>query len=293
MTCRDAPLFGGIEAGGTKFVLAVGSAPDAMTDRHVIPTRDPETTLAEAVAWFTSQGPIAALGVASFGPVELSRHSERWGHILDTPKPDWSGFDLVGHLSRALERPIGLDTDVNAAALAEYRFGAGRGAASLAYMTVGTGIGVGLVINGETVHGAGHPEFGHYFPRREAGDRDFVGICTFHGDCLEGLSSGPAIVKRWGKTLSDLPPEHEAHHHVSGYLAQACHTLFAAMASEVIVIGGGVAKTPGLVARVASMTADIGANYLPGHKQHVVRTPALGIDAGIIGALALACDADC
>ncbi len=195
-------MIGGIEAGGTKFVLAVGPAPTEIAARHVIATRTPAETLAEASDWFAAQGRIDALGIASFGPVDLDPTSPTWGHITRTPKPGWSDCDLAGHFARALGVPVGFDTDVNGAALAEAEYGlghgAGRGLASLAYITVGTGIGGGLVLDGKPVHGAAHPEMGHVFVRREAGDTDFAGHCPIHGDCLEGLASGPAIIARFG-----------------------------------------------------------------------------------------------
>lgn len=285
------PLIAGIEAGGTKFVLAVGTAPTAITARHVIPTRLPEETLAEAADWFAAQGAIAALGIASFGPVVIDRRSPRWGRIGRTPKPGWKDCDLAGYFARRLNVPVGLDTDVNGAALAEFSLGAGRGTAGMAYVTVGTGIGGGLMINGEIVHGAGHPEMGHFHPRRDAADHDFAGHCPYHGDCLEGLASGPAILARWGADLSHLPPEHEAHDLVTGYLAQLCHTLFACTAVERVVLGGGVMKTPGLVDAVAARVRLVDNDYLPGGAVQSVVAPGLGEASGITGALLLASQA--
>ena len=154
--------------------------------------------------------------------------------------------------------PIGFNTDVNGAALGEFRFGAGRGTSGMAYVTVGTGIGGGLIVDGNLANGAGHPEMGHYYPHRGANDSKFGGNCPFHGDCLEGLASGPAILSRWGKTLSELPDEHEAHDLVAGYLAQLCHTLFACCAIERVVLGGGVMHTQGLLKRVGDCAAKLG-----------------------------------
>ena len=282
------PIYGGIEAGGTKFVLATGTADGALLARHSIATRTPGETLAEAHDWFAGHGPIAALGIASFGPVELGRSSPRYGRITDTPKPGWSDCDLVGYFASQMGVPVGFDTDVNGAALAEYRLGAGQGMDGVAYVTVGTGIGGGIVVNGEIIHGAGHPEIGHAFPRRGEDDRDFAGNCPFHGDCYEGLANGPAILARWGQTLSDLPADHEAHELVAGYLAQLCHTLFAMVAVERVVLGGGVLKTPGLLKRVAERTTEFGAAYLPGRDRQRVVAPGLGDNAGITGALMLA-----
>ena len=282
------PLFGAIEAGGTKFVLATGQADGTIVARESIPTTDPETTMAQVLDWFARQPAIAALGIASFGPVELDPKSPKWGHITDTPKAGWSDCDLAGFFGSRLGVPVGFDTDVNGAALGEYRLGAGRGTSGMVYVTVGTGIGGGLIVNGNLVHGAGHPEMGHFFPRRGADDRDFEGNCPFHGDCLEGLANGPAIMARWGKTLSELPEDHEAHDLVAGYLAQLCHTLFACCAIERVILGGGVMKTPGLLTRVQKEAVTIGADYLPGRETQSIVSPELGDNAGIIGALLLA-----
>jgi fructokinase len=282
------PLLAGIEAGGTKFVLAVGTAPDAITARHVISTRTPAETLAQASAWFAAQGAIAAMGIASFGPVELDPASQRWGHVTNTPKPGWANCDLAGHFGRSLGVPVGFDTDVNGAALAESRLGAGRGAGSLAYVTVGTGLGGGLILDGQLVHGAAHPEMGHMLPRRHAADADFPGICPHHGDCLEGLVCGPAIIARWGAPLSDLAVDHPGHAIIADYLAQLCHSLIAITAVEIIVLGGGVMNTPGLVERVRDRTTVLGNAYFPGGERHRILRPALGDNSGIIGALMLA-----
>lgn len=280
-------MLGGIEAGGTKFVLAVGPSPDRITARHTIPTRDPAATLAEAADWLAGQGGITALGIGSFGPVDLDPRSSRYGFITNTPKPGWAGCDIAGWLGQELGVPTGFDTDVNAAALAEHA-AAGGGEGGLAYLTVGTGIGGGLVIGGKPVHGIAHPEVGHIYPRRHRDDVEFAGICPAHGDCLEGLASGPAINARWGASLSQLPADHPGHAIIADYIAQACHTLFASVAVEEVVIGGGVANTPGLVERIAARARELDNGYLPGGAQHRIIRPRLGSDAGITGALMLA-----
>jgi len=280
-------MLGGIEAGGTKFVLAVGTQPDQISARRTIPTGDPAATLAEAAAWFKTQGAITALGIGSFGPVKLDRESPRWGFITNTPKPGWADCDIAGFFAGRLGLPVGFDTDVNAAALAEYAAAGGQGG-SLAYLTIGTGIGGGLVLGGQPVHGIAHPEMGHIYPRRHADDRDFAGICPHHGDCLEGLASGPAIAARWGKSLSQLPADHPGHAIIADYIAQACHMLFASIAVGEVVIGGGVANTPGLIERVAERARELDAGYLPGGPRHRIISPRRGADAGIIGALMLA-----
>ncbi|GMN03930.1 ROK family protein [Erythrobacter sp. MTPC3] len=288
MSSSDKPLLGGIEAGGTKFVLAVGHSPTEIIARHEIPTRDPSTTLAEAGEWFEGQQAISALGIASFGPVELDRSSPHWGHITNTPKPGWANCDIAGYFAERLAVPIGFDTDVNGAALAEYEHGAGKAAASLAYITVGTGIGGGLVLDGTAVHGAAHPETGHILPRRHADDREFEGVCPHHGDCLEGLASGPAIKARWGSSLSELPADHLAHEIIAYYLAQLAHSLIAMTAAEIIVLGGGVMRTGGLLGRVNERASQIGAAYFPGGSKHKIVSPGLGNNAGLAGALLLA-----
>lgn len=280
-------MLGGIEAGGTKFVLAVGPSPDRITARHTIPTRDPATTLAEAAEWLAGQGGCTALGIGSFGPVDLDPRSPRFGFITNTPKPGWADCDIAGWLGQALGVPTGFDTDVNAAALAEHA-AAGGGEGGLAYLTIGTGIGGGLVIGGKPVHGIAHPEMGHIYPRRHRDDTDFAGICPAHGDCLEGLACGPAIIARWGVSLSQLPADHPGHAIIADYIAQACHTLFASVAVEEIVIGGGVANTPGLVERVSARARELDNGYLPGGTRHRIIRPRLGGDAGITGAMMLA-----
>ncbi len=281
-------MLGGIEAGGTKFVLGIGPLPGRITARHVIETRDPAATLAEASAWFAQAGPIAALGIGSFGPVELDRASRYWGRITTTPKPGWADCDIAGHFARTLAVPIGFDTDVNAAAWAEYAALGEAAPPSLAYLTIGTGIGGGLVIGGQPVHGIAHPEMGHIMPRRHPDDVVFAGTCPHHGDCLEGLASGPAVKARWGRSLSELPDTHVAHTIIADYIAQACHALFAMVSAERVVLGGGVMATPGLRDRVAARVRELDAGYLPGRERHIVTAPVLGDDAGLVGALMLA-----
>ena len=286
---KDGQLrFGAIEAGGTKFVLATGASADAIEARHTIATRSPDETLAEARDWFRRHGQLDALGIATFGPAVVDPAAERWGSIGATPKAGWSGCDIAGYFRDSLAVPVGFDTDVNGAALAESRLGAGAGKGSLAYVTVGTGIGGGLVIGGTPVHGAGHPEMGHIFPRRAAGDTEFAGICPVHGDCLEGLASGPAIHSRWGKSLSDLDPAHEAHGIEADYLAQLCHAICAMTSVEVIVLGGGVLGTPGLLGKVRARAAELDRDYFPGGARRAIAAPALGTDSGLIGAMLLA-----
>lgn len=286
----DIPLLGAIEAGGTKFVLGIGHAPDAIVKQVQIATRDPETTLAETIAFFRNYPDITTIGIGSFGPLERDRSQAKWGHILATPKPGWSDCDLAGTMERALDVPVGFDTDVNAAALAEARLGAARDAKLSVYVTIGTGIGGGVIADGQIVGGIGHPELGHMRPRRAPGDADFAGHCPFHGDCLEGLASGPAIIARWGQSLSHLAPEHEAHGLIAGYLAEMCNTLRAALAPDAIVLGGGVMGTPGLFDRIVAEASARDGGYFALSAGDVIRRPALSPISGLAGAFLLAAD---
>lgn len=280
-------LAAGIEAGGTKFVVGVTKSGALPSAKAIIPTADPGSTLSAVVRWLREQGVLSSLGIASFGPIELDRASPKWGHIIDTPKPGWADCDLVGRLAAEFKIPIGFDTDVNSAALAEHSFGAGKGKRSLVYITVGTGIGGGMVADGRVLEGVGHPEMGHYYPRRHREDWHFAGCCPYHGDCLEGLASGAAITARWGTRLSDLPDDHKAHRIIADYLAQFCHAMFAITAAETLVLGGGVLETPGLIERIRHRTASIGGYYLPGRERQSIVKPALGRASGLIGAIQL------
>jgi len=288
----SAPNYALIEAGGTKFVLGAGSGPDAIRATARVPTTTPDETIPAMLDWLSGHGPFDAIGLATFGPVGIDRASPDWGHILATPKPHWQGADLAGALAGAFDCPIGLDTDVNAAALAEWRWGAGQGQRSVVYLTVGTGIGGGAVIDGRTLQGIGHPEMGHMRVPRHPEDLGFAGSCPFHGDCLEGLASGTAIRARTGAALSDLPADHPAHRIVAWTLAQAVVTLQSVLEPGRIVIGGGVSHTPGLVERIGQGAADLGAGYFRGDPRAIVCLPGLGDRAGLLGALALAQAAD-
>lgn len=282
------PLFGGIEAGGTKFVLGVGRGPDTILSRTIISTTTPDETLSRCIAWFGNQPSIAALGVASFGPLILDDSCPGYGSIGTTPKPGWSGTALLDCLREALAVPVAIDTDVNGAALAEHRWGAARDCAVAAYVTVGTGLGGGLVVDGKAVHGNSHPEIGHFRLARHPDDHDFAGVCPFHGDCAEGLVSGPAIIARWGASLSDLSSDHPGHAIIADYVGQLCVTLQAMLAPQRIILGGGVSTAPGLIdaaIRAANMQA---AGYFPVDFADIVTPPGLGANSGLLGALLLA-----
>ncbi len=238
------PVLCGVELGGTRCVCLLGTGPDHILAQASLPTgADPAVTIERMAAvlkdWRSAHGPIAALGVASFGPLDLDTTSATYGFITSTPKPGWRRTDVLGPLSRACPVPVGFDTDVNGAALAEGRWGAARGCHSYAYVTVGTGIGVGLVVGGRPARGFSHPELGHIRVVRRAGD-GWKGACSFHGDCVEGLASAVAIERRTGRCAAELPPDDPAWELVAHALGQLLHTLVLATAPQRILLGGGV-----------------------------------------------------
>lgn len=292
----ETRLFGAVEAGGTKFVAAVGNEQGELLAQERIPTSDPTSTLAAVYAFLRqarSLGTLAAIGVGCFGPVELNRSSARYGCIGLTPKPGWSGTDIAGPLARQFHCPIGFDTDVNAAALAEHRWGAARDVDNLVYVTIGTGIGGGVIANGIPIHGLMHPEIGHIFPRRHPLDLDFAGVCPFHRDCLEGVASGPAILARVGMSLQELDAAHPQWEIEADYLGQLCANLVLSVSPQRIVLGGGVMSQERLLPPIRERLSHWLGGYidrgeiLNGLDRYVV-APALGDRAGVLGALALA-----
>lgn len=288
---NDETLLGAVEGGGTKFVLAVGRGIDATVAEATVPVTTPDETLARVFEFFARAPAVAAFGIASFGPLELDPASPDFGRLLPTPKPGWSGADLVGPFVRRFGRPVALDTDVNGAALAE--LAASNGAVrSLAYVTVGTGVGGGLVVDGRAVHGLLHPEMGHIAVRRARDDDDFAGVCPFHGDCLEGLANGPAVVRRWGAPLSELPDGHAAFERLGDYLGQLAATIALVTSAERIAFGGGVMSDGRLLPYVRRAAhARLGGYLRPerlGSFDDYVVAPRLGARAGLAGAFLLA-----
>ena len=280
-------LVGGVEAGGTKFVCAIGRGRDIVAETRIATTR-PAETLAAVAAFFAGHGPLAALGIASFGPVDLDPRSPSYGFVTTTPKPGWAHTDLAGSLRRALGVPVAFETDVNAAALAEQRWGAARDVASVVYVTVGTGIGGGAVVNGRPLHGLVHPEMGHArIPHDRAAD-PFAGACPHHGDCWEGLAAAPALAARWGRPPESLPDDHPAWGLEARYLALGLVNLVLTLSPERVVLGGGVMRRARLLDRVrAELTALVGG-YV---RVADIAAPGLGERSGVLGALALAQDA--
>jgi fructokinase len=287
-------LYGAVEAGGTKFVCAVGSGPYELLAEQRIPTTTPGETLSQCIDFFRAQPPLEALGVGSFGPLDLRRPSPTYGHITRTPKVGWSDVDIVGPLARALSVPIGFDTDVNAAVLGEVRWGAARGLSDVVYVTIGTGIGGGALCNGRLSHGLVHPEMGHLLLPREPDDLAFEGSCPFHGGrCWEGLASGPAMRQRWGTAAEKLAPDHPAWSLEARYVAAALTTLVVVLSPQRIVVGGGVGLAEGLLPAVRrqlqlSLGGYVQAEAVLSAIDQYVVPPALGAAAGIAGALALA-----
>ena len=287
---------GGIEVGGTKTVCAVGSGPEEVRAEIRVPTTTPRETLERVIAFFAAEAartPLAALGVGSFGPIDLDPRSPAFGRITTTPKPGWRDVDILGPLHAALGVPVAFDTDVNAAALAEQRWGAGRGLGTLLYVTVGTGIGGGVVVDGRPLHGLIHPEMGHLRVPHDRARDPFDGVCPAHGDCWEGLATAPAIAARWGEAPEALPDDHPAWALEAHYLALGVTNLVLALSPERVVLGGGVMARAALYPLVRAGVRDLLGGYLVspalgGGLERYIVPPALGDRAGVLGAIALA-----
>lgn len=286
-------IFGGIEAGGTKFVCGIGDEDRNSIETRTIATGQPDETLDAVRAFFTEaedrHGTPSAFGVASFGPLDLDPLSPGYGSITRTPKPGWAGTNMLLWTQEAFGRPVAIDTDVNAAAMAE----SSEDLSSLAYVTCGTGIGVGLVVNGRPVHGMSHPEAGHMLPRRHAAHEGFAGCCPYHGDCYEGLASGPAIIAAWGQSLSHLPEDHPAWQVEAAYLGQLCATLVLTVSPQRIVMGGGVMKQQRLFPMICEETARNLRGYVapldsPQALARLIVPPSCAEAPGLVGAYRLA-----
>ncbi len=287
-------LFGGIEAGGTKFVCAVGTGPDDIRAEVRFPTTTPEETIRQAVEFFRQQPePVVAIGIGSFGPVDPDTGSPTYGWITSTPKPGWQNTDLRGAIANALGVPVAFDTDVNAAALGEYTWGAARGLDTFIYLTVGTGIGGGGMVGGRLLHGMIHPEMGHIrVPHDRAAD-PFEGICPYHGDCLEGLASGPALERRWGCRGEELAPDHSAWELEAEYLAYGLATFICTLSPQRLILGGGVMAQERLFPLIREKVQRLLGGYVqsPAILERIdsyIVPPALGNRAGVLGAIALA-----
>lgn len=283
--------YGAIEAGGTKFVCAIGDETGKVIEKATFATTTPDETFSQVIEFFQSHK-IEAMGIGSFGPIDIDRQSKQYGYITSTPKKGWSGVDFVGKMKEVFPVPTGFDTDVNAAALGESKWGAAKGLDSCLYMTVGTGIGVGAIVNGERLSGFTHPEMGHILIRKHPNDH-FEGVCPYHGDCLEGLASGPAIEARWGKKGHELEDKFEVWEMAADYIAQSLMNYTLILSPKKMILGGGVMKQKQIFPLLHQKVAE----KLNGYVQHPnlaekinewIIPPGLGDEAGIKGALALA-----
>ena len=281
---------GALEAGGTKMVCAIGDENGKIEKRVSFPTQTPKETLPQILEFFVNEE-IAALGIGCFGPVELDRRSPVYGYITSTPKLAWANYDIVGKFEEALNVPVGFDTDVNGAALGEVFFGAARGCDPAIYITIGTGVGVGIYVNSTLLHGLIHPEAGHILITRRHGDT-YRGKCPYHENCLEGLAAGPAIMERWGKPAAELTDRKEVWELESDYLAQAVANYILTLSPQKVILGGGVMHQEQMFALVRKKVQEKLNSYLQNdriaeHIEEYIVPPALGDNAGITGALLL------
>ena len=294
----DMNFFGGIEAGGTKFVCMVGSGPNDIRAEARFPTTSPAETIGRVAAFFKQRAQelaLSAVGVASFGPVNLDSTSPTFGYITTTPKPGWANTDMVGRLKAELGIPVIFDTDVNAAAFGEYRWGAGQHLDPIIYLTIGTGIGGGVICNGKPLHGLVHPEIGHMLIPHDQELDPFPGVCPFHGDCLEGLACGPAMRQRWGQSAETLPDIHPAWNIEAHHIALALVNLVLCYSPRRVIIGGGVMQREALFPLVRRKVQQLLNGYV--HSPQIIESidqyivpPALGNQSGVLGAIALAID---
>lgn len=288
------PTIAAIEAGGTKFVISVCRG-DQLGQTITVPTSDPDNTLSSAAAFIETElhgGSLDAVGIASFGPIDVDSASMSSGVIGATPKLGWAGVNLRQYFHTAFNCPVGIESDVNGAAFAEATWDIERPINHLAYVTVGTGIGVGIIHGGLISNGTSHPEIGHIRVPKHPDDSAFVGVCPFHGDCIEGLASGPAVFERWQATLSDLDRDHIAHDIEGFYLGQLAANIALHHRPEVIIFGGGVSQTAGLIPRIRKECQSALGGYLPDLDSSdvmasLIQQPRLGTNSGIRGALML------
>lgn len=281
---------GALEARGSKMICAIGGEDGTIWEQTVIATRGPQETIADVTAYFLDKG-IEALGVASFGPVDVHKNSPTYGYILDTPKEGWRHFNLLGAIRQALPVPVELETDMNGACLGEMTFGSARGLDSVVYVSIGTGIGAGVAVNGSLLHGMLHPEAGHMLLRRHPRD-GYEGICPFHATCFEGLASGPAIAERWGRPAEELLGDAKVWEMESHYIAQAMVNLILVMSPRIIILGGGVMKQEDLFPMIRKRVKKILNEYLNTNEmtdmEHYIVPASLKGNQGVLGCIELA-----
>jgi len=281
---------GGLEARGSKMICAVGTEDGVLLDQTIIPTRGPKETMEDVIAYFRDKE-IEALGIASFGPVDIHKDSDTYGYILDTPKEAWQHFNLLGTIRDALQVPVELETDMNGACLGELTFGCAKGLDSVVYVSIGTGIGAGIAVNGQLLHGMIHPEAGHMLLRRHPRD-GYEGSCPFHATCFEGLASGPAIAERWGRPAEELHNNATVWEMESHYIAQAMVNLILIMSPRVIILGGGVMKNEALFPMIRKRVKKILNGYLDRDEmrdldKYIVPASLKG-NQGVLGCIELA-----
>jgi fructokinase len=286
-------IYGGVETGGTWCVCALGTGPDDLRAHVEFPTTTPEETLERIVSFFQGGPRPDAVGIGSFGPLDVDPSSPTWGHVTTTPKPGWQHAAVATVVRDRLDVPVAFDTDVTAAALAERRWGAGRTLPSVCYLTVGTGIGAGLIVDGQPVRGLLHPEAGHMRVPHDLARDPFDGVCPTHGDCWEGLASGVAIGRRWGAPGYELPDEHEAWALEGEYLALGILAIVAVVSPHRVILGGGVMQRTSLYPIVRRRLRELIAGYLDAPLLNAriddyIVPPALGDQAGVLGGIALA-----
>ncbi|MEC0146503.1 ROK family protein [Paenibacillus alginolyticus] len=285
---------GAIEAGGTKFVCGIGNESGTVEDQISFPTEHPEQTLKKVINYFADKN-VGAIGIGSFGPINVDPNSPFYGYVTTTPKPGWANFNFLGTLKQVFNVPFGWDTDVNAAAFGEAKWGAAKWLDSCVYYTIGTGIGVGIYMEGRLVHGLVHPEGGHVLVRRHKEDH-FEGICTYHGDCFEGLAAGPAIEKRWLLKGNMMPADHPAWDLEAYYIAQSVSSTILMLSPKIVILGGGVMHQQQLFPLIRShvqrnLNGYIGTTFLGDDINNYIVAPGLGNNAGLSGALALGVEA--
>lgn len=285
---------GAIEGGGTKFVCGIGNEHGVIEDRISFPTEQPDKVMAQIVDYFQDKQ-VEAIGIGTFGPIDIDRNSPTYGYVTTTPKPGWSGFPFVDTLKHSFDLPMGWDTDVNAAAYGEAVWGAAAGLDSCVYYTIGTGVGVGVYVEGSLVHGLAHPEGGHILPRRHPDDH-YKGACPYHGDCLEGLAAGPSLEKRWGVKGNKLPLDHPAWAMEAYYIGQAVASTILLLSPKRVILGGGVMGQKQLLPLIReevkrNLNGYVNSNAILNYINHYIVSPGLGDNAALCGALALGVEA--
>ena len=284
---------GALEAGGTKMVLAIGDENGNVFEQRSIPTLTPAETMPEMISYFKEKE-IEALGIGCFGPVCLDEEDDKYGYITTTPKLAWRDYPIVSEFKKALNVPIGFDTDVNGSCLGEATFGSAKGLKDVIYITIGTGIGAGIMTGGKLLHGNLHPEAGHMLLKRHPRDT-YKGKCPYHGDCFEGLAAGPAIEERWGMSAKEIPEGHEAMDMEAWYIAQALMTYILVLAPEKIILGGGVMHRKELFPLIRKYVKEFIAGYVTTKElddmDNYIVSASLNDDQGIMGCLVLGRDA--